>query len=306
MAASTETTEFSVKEAVAYALLRDNADGIPTYAKGVKVPGIVGATLTENMTIVPIPGDDTILDTQSSLESVEANIEYNKKSHKLDSLIKGAVHRLLSDESQSILGGSDQPSKYALVLRCTKVSAGSNAACMLHIYNMSAGTRSGAYANKEAKSNSFDAQLSQISGKILHPKGNDFYCDRIVNADTPINYDHPFPPLPAATTTPTISSISVAEGDTDVAVDEAFNIVFSAEIDDDFINNNYFYIKDNDTGAAVPAAVSKSTVTVTVTPSSNLTNSDSYTLIVDKNVSDATNNIPTDDPRAVSFTVVDA
>lgn len=304
MAASKTTTEYSVKECAVYPLIRDNESGIPLYGKGVQVPGIMTVSLTENMTITPIPGDDTILDTQSSLESVEASVEYNKKSHTLDAIIKGAVHRLLDSESQLIFGGSDQPSKYAMVARCSKVGAGSNADTMLHMFNMSAGTRSGSYANKEAKSNSFDAQLSQISGKILHPDGNDFYCDRIRNSGEAINYDTPIPPLPTATTKPTISSISVAEGDVDVAVAESFDIVFSAEIDADFITSEYFYLKNNATGAVVDATVSKSTVTVTVAPDSNLTLSASYTLVVSKNVADQTNNIPTNDPRDISFTVV--
>lgn len=307
MAASTQTTEYSVKEAVAYLLISDSAGALPVYGKGKKIPGIVNVSLTENSTITPIPGDGGIIDTQSEPESVELSIEYNKKSHELEQLIKGGIHRLLASESQLVRGGSDQAAKIAMVFRCTKLSAGSNKDVMLHVFNMSVGSTSGAYANKEAKSNSFDAQASQIEGKILHSDGNDIYVDRIRNTAEAIDYDTPLPPLPASTAKTTIASISVADGDDDVAVDEAFTVTFSSAIDSDFINSNYFYIRNNATGALVAATVAQaSPPAVTVTPDSNLSNSASYTLIVDKNVADATNNMPTNDPRAISFTVVGA
>lgn len=305
--ANSVTSVYSVKEAAVFPLLKDQEGELPLYGRGVKIPGIQIVSVTENKTITPLPGDDTILATASSIESVEVSIEHGEKSHNLDAIIKGALHRVLANESQSILGGADQGGDFALVFRGTKLNIGNNTDSVMRLWKLSAGTAGGDTANKAFKTNTFDAQAAQIKGQILHPDANDWYCDSIRDAAAAgaINLKNPYPALPASLAKPTISSISVAEGDDDVAVDESFDVTFSAAIGSDYLNQNYFYVVNRSTGEILDCTVTISTNTVTVNPDADLANSTEYSLVIDKNVANAAG-VATNDPRVITFTTVAA
>lgn len=305
MSANSKTTVFSVKEAYAFPLLQDIEGQRPVFGRGTKIYGIQNISKTENLAIVNCPGDGTNIDSQSEIESIELSIEYGKMSHSLDTLIKGGLHRLQANESQHILGGSDQGKKFCLKFRASKLGA-PGCDYVLTIFSVVAGTNARSNANKEFQTNTFDASAAQIAGKVFHPDGNDWYIEQVRSSALveAIDSSNPFPDLPAALTALTVASTSVAEGDAAVAVNASPAITFSAAVDDLYVNSDYFYIVAGDGSGIVPAAVTRSTVTVTINPTSNFTLSGAYTIVVDPSVASATNGIALNKTVLINFTVV--
>ncbi len=302
MAASSSTTVFSVKEAWAFPLLQDKEGQKPVYGRGVRILGIQNIAKTENLTIVNCPGDGTNIDAQSEIESIELSIEYGKMSHELDCLIKGGLHRLLANESQHILGGSDQGRKFCLKFRATKLGV-PGADYLLTIWSVVAGTNARSNANKEFQTNSFDAQASQIAGKILHPEANDWYLEQVRSSTIvePINPATPFPTLPASLTPLTLTAQSIAEGASDVLPSVSPTLTFSGPIDAGYVTSDYFYIVAGDGSGIIPAAVSQATNTVTVNPTADLVDGKSYSLIVEPSV--ASGGVALNRSIVVNFTV---
>lgn len=305
MAANTRTSVFSVKEAYVFPLLRDVEGELPLYGRGVKCPAIQTVSLTENLTTVNLPGDGTNVDSQSEIESVELSIEHGQLDHVLNAIVKGGLHRILTSESQYVFGGSDQGNQFCLAIRATKLGA-PGADYVLRVWKLVAGTSSKNIANKEFKQNTFDATASQLQGRVLHVSGNDWYLESIRNTSTDIDAASPFPALPAAVTPLTVSSASIDEGDTDVAASASPTVTFSEAIAADYVNSNYFYLVDRVTGSIVPAAVSQATATVTINPTSNLTASRAYSLVVLRSVASAANGMGLGSNLVINFTVAGA
>lgn len=74
------TKVFSIADAKIGKLLTDPAGGSPTYAAIVDVPGIREIGITVGYTTAELLGDNAILDTNTSLESVEISAEHAKLS----------------------------------------------------------------------------------------------------------------------------------------------------------------------------------------------------------------------------------
>lgn len=305
MAAITRTAVYSVKEAAVFPLLIDVEGKLPVYGRGVKCPAIQTVNLTENLTQTSLPGDGTIVDTQAEIDSVELSIEHGQVDHVMKAIVQGGLHRLLDDESQYIFGGSDQGNIFALVFRATKLGA-PGADYIIRVWKLTAGTSGSNSANKQHKTNTFDAQASQLQGKVLHVAGNDWYVESVRSSNSAgvIDLTNPFPTLPTAYTALTVESVSVSEGDNDVAVDEAFTVEFSEPVDSKYVTSDYFFVVNRKTGQILDCTVSQTTDTVTVTPDADLTLSGEYALVVNKNVASAANKIALNQNLTISFTVV--
>jgi hypothetical protein len=304
---SSVTTVFSVKEAWAYPLLQDVEGALPVYGLGKRIYGIQNISRTENLAIVPQPGDGTVIDTQSEVESVELSAEYGKMSHSLDTLIKGGLHRIATSESQHIFGGSDQGGKFCLKFRATKLGA-PGCDYVITMYALVAGTTARGSENKAFQTNTFDMQASQLAGKVLHPDGNDWYIEQVrdpaaVEAIDPLNA---LPTLPSAFTALTIASTSIAEAAVDVAITASPTVTFSEALAAAYVNDNYFYLVAKDGSGIVPAAVSQATATVTVNPTASLVNSTEYVLVVDASVASAANLMALGARFELNFTTVAA
>lgn len=284
------TTVFSVKEAWAYPLLQDQEGKLPVYGRGKRIYGIQSITRTENLTIVPQPGDGTVIDSQSEVESVEFSAEYGKLSHSLDTLIKGGLHRITANSSQHIFGGTDQGGKFCLKFRATKLGA-PGCDYVITVYSLVAGTSSRGNENKAFMTNTFDMQASQLAGKVFHPLGNDWYIEEVRDpgAASNISETSPLPTLPSAFTALTISSWSAAEGADDIEPDADLTVTFSEAIAAAYVNDNYFYLVNKSNSTIVPATVSQETATVKVNPTANLTALGEYVFVVDPSVASAAN-----------------
>lgn len=90
------------------------------------------------------------------------------------------------------------------------------------------------------------------------------------------------------TTPPTVSSVSPANGATDVAINTVITATFSEAMNSSTINTSTFTL--NSTSGAVTGTVTYSGTTATFTPSSNLSYSATYTATITTGVKDSAGN----------------
>lgn len=80
MAISHVTKVFATKDAKVSKLTADVDGGSTTYATAVDVPGIRSVSLDGDINTVELRGDQTLLDSDSTLNSITVNFEYAKLS----------------------------------------------------------------------------------------------------------------------------------------------------------------------------------------------------------------------------------
>lgn len=308
MPATPRTSVFSVNECYAYPLLSDAEGELPIYGRGVKCPAIQTISVTKNYTTETLPGDDTIVDTQSSFESLEASVEYGQLDHVLKSIIEGGLNRLLPNESQYIFGGTDLGAQFALKFRATKLGAGAGKDYVVTLWKCTAGTASGDTANASFKTNSFDVSAARLEGKILHPLGNDFELEQVREAGAAglIDPNTPIPALPASAVQPTVTTN--VDGGTLVAASPAtITATFSLEIADAYLDPAYFQVVNLATGAIITIGAPEKNATPTIVEiDANITNGQDYALVIDKNVATDTNLVPLGETKLIRFSGVPA
>lgn len=85
------TKVFAAKDAKLFPLTADPAGGSPTYGTGVDVPGLKTVTITGDVNSVELRGDNTKLDSASSMGSVSVSLEFAKLSLDLLSAVFAAL-----------------------------------------------------------------------------------------------------------------------------------------------------------------------------------------------------------------------
>lgn len=74
------TKVFAAKDAQLYPLTADPAGGSPTYGTAVDVPGLKKVTITGDVNTVELRGDNSKLDSASSMGGVKVALEFAKMS----------------------------------------------------------------------------------------------------------------------------------------------------------------------------------------------------------------------------------
>lgn len=71
---------FAAKDAKLWPLTADPAGGSPTYGTGIDVPGLKTVTITGEVNTVSLRGDNSLLDSASSMGGIEVEMEFAKMS----------------------------------------------------------------------------------------------------------------------------------------------------------------------------------------------------------------------------------
>ena len=85
------TKVFAAKDAKLYPLTADPSGGSPTYGAGIDVPGLKTVTITGDVNTVELRGDNTKLDSASSMSGISVSMEFAKLSLDILSAIMSAA-----------------------------------------------------------------------------------------------------------------------------------------------------------------------------------------------------------------------
>lgn len=91
MPLSPVTKVFAAKDAKLFPLTADPAGGSPTYGTGIDVPGLKTVTISGDVNTAELRGDNTKLDSQSTLGNITVAMEFAKLSHAILSAVLNAV-----------------------------------------------------------------------------------------------------------------------------------------------------------------------------------------------------------------------
>lgn len=80
MAQTTVTKVFAAKDCKLWPLTADPSGGSPTYGTGVDVPGLKTVAITGDVNTVELRGDNTRLDSSSSMTGITVAVEFAKLS----------------------------------------------------------------------------------------------------------------------------------------------------------------------------------------------------------------------------------
>lgn len=82
---------FAAKDAKLFPLTADPAGGAPTYGTGIDVPGLKTVSITGEVNTVSLRGDNTQLDSASSMGGIEVEMEFAKLSLDILSAVLAAT-----------------------------------------------------------------------------------------------------------------------------------------------------------------------------------------------------------------------
>lgn len=80
MPQTTVTKVFAAKDAKLWPLTADPSAGSPTYGTGIDVPGLKTVTISGDVNKVDLRGDNTLLDSASSIQNITVAMEFAKLS----------------------------------------------------------------------------------------------------------------------------------------------------------------------------------------------------------------------------------
>ena len=106
---TTKTVVFGAADAKIAKLLTDPAGGSATYAAAIDIPGIKSVEITGNISTKELRGDNRLLDSTSSLDSLELKITFSKWDQDLYALFSGGTvttDTTTGDSTMTLLGGT--------------------------------------------------------------------------------------------------------------------------------------------------------------------------------------------------------
>lgn len=282
MAATGSLAEYGVKHMSITPLLTDNeGDAYPTYGAPIDVPGVQTISVSKNQTSETLTGDDSILAIQSSLESVQVDVEHGKISHAVMEVLEGGTHTLessVSGKSSSIysLTGESEAQYFRIDAFVTKTDKPGEV-MQLIIYKCKMTGSSGERSYGAFKTNSFSCEAVKTAA------GENYILQEIG--------------IEAGQTDATlmdvfqISSSTPADGAASVALNASPTVTFNNNVDEDFDTSAFFSLYDVTAGSAVTSVVSMSGAVVTINPSSDMTASHAHRLTVSGAVRDTNKNL---------------
>lgn len=107
MAISTETWHFGAEDCQIAQLTADPAGGTATYGSWVNVPGIKSVTVSGDVNTVELRGDNSLLDSRSTLTNISVAIEYAMLS-------QDVLEVLLGGTSQGSGSGTTEVNTFSL------------------------------------------------------------------------------------------------------------------------------------------------------------------------------------------------
>lgn len=284
---------FSVKEAYVYPLVTDDTTSGLTYGNGVKVDGIQTINYTKNYAVETLPGEDTIMATEKSLESVEIEIEHARINQSALVILEGGQLDQSgvapNDYSAYVLHGDDQADYFKLVARVSKIGK-TGADLLLTFYKCSAGTIENGTGQKEFGTNSFQAQAVRTETTGVTTDTDDrIYEERERNSGIAGAIV-----ATADSTAPTVTSTTPADAATGVSVSADILFDFDEALDLSTVNNTNFILMKSD-GTLVSLLNSEitynsTTFVVTINPGSSLSAATAYVAIATRGIKDAAGN----------------
>lgn len=292
MASDGKYHRFSVKECYVYPLLTDDTTSGLTYGTGIKVEGIQAVNVAKNYAVERLSGDDSVLEVEKSLESVELEIEHAKISHAALEVLEGGTQSTSgsapNDTSVYKLAGADQAGYFKLVFRVSKI--GKTGADVLYTYyKVSAGTINNTSSYAAFGENSFSAEAVRAS-----TTGVTTDTDDLIYAEEERNSG-----IAAAivatpdTTAPTFTTVP-ADAATGVVVSADITIDFNELMDLSTLTPQNIKLM---TAAGVLVALTSShfsynsgTHVLTINPPSSLSGATDYLLLITDDVKDAAGN----------------
>lgn len=282
MAATGSIAEYGVKHMSITPLLTDNeGDAYPTYGSPIDVPGVQKISVSKNQTSETLTGDDSILAIQSSLESVQVDVEHGKISHAVLEVLEGGTHTLessVSGKSSSIysLTGESEAQYFRIDAFVTKTDKPGEVMQVI-IYKCKMTGSSGERSYGAFKTNSFSCEAVKTAAG-----------DQVILQEIAIEAGQTDATLIDVLQ---VSSSTPADAATGVALSASPTVTFNNNIDSDFATSAFFSLYDVTGSAAKTAAVSVSGAVVTINPSTDFTASHVYRLTVSGAVRDTNGNL---------------
>ena len=271
---------YSVKEAVVRPLLTDDPSSTtgPTYGDYVPVTGIQKIGTNMNVDQQKLPGEDTILAIEGSLEEMAVTLEYGKLNPEALAVMAGAAYWAESTGEKVAIHEDSGSSYVQLKVRCTKIGSTGQDVVLDFPKIKCAGLQRdlGQRAFGTNQTNA-SAALTESTQEVIID-GTPTY-KRVIYIEN--RRDTAAALYSVGTVAPTFTSVPTS-GAGSVAVGSSVVLTWSKELAGNTVNKYTCRIKKTSDSSLVTATVTLvnngASTTVTIDPASNLAAATGYTV----------------------------